>query len=65
MVQVGQRELADAKVPVRVADPGDLNEIDLAAPDTPQSTGKSWLGGLLAILGGALAVFSAVRYLVA
>jgi hypothetical protein len=50
---------------VRVADPGEFNEIDLAAPDTPPSSGKSWLGGLLAILGAALAAFSAVRYLVA
>jgi hypothetical protein len=50
---------------VRVADPGDLNEIDLTAPEEPKSTSRPWLGGLLAILGGALAVFSAVRYLVA
>jgi hypothetical protein len=50
---------------IRVADAGELNEIDLAAPDTPQGSGKSWLGGLLALLGGALAAFSAVRYLVA
>jgi hypothetical protein len=50
---------------IRVADAGDLNEIDLAAPDTPQGSGKSWLGGVLALFGGALAAFSAVRYLVA
>jgi hypothetical protein len=50
---------------IRVADAGELNEIDLAAPDTPQGSGKSWLGGLLALFGGALAAFSAVRYLVA
>ncbi len=50
---------------IRVADAGELNEIDLAAPDTPPGSGKSWLGGLLALLGGALAAFSAVRYLVA
>jgi hypothetical protein len=50
---------------IRVIDPGELNEIDLAAPDEPQGTGRSWLRGLLAILGGALAAFSAVRYLVA
>jgi hypothetical protein len=47
-----------------VIDPGELNEIDLTAPDEPQSTGAPWLRGLLAILGGALAAFSAVRYLV-
>jgi hypothetical protein len=50
---------------IRVADPGELNEIDLTAPDEPGSGGRPWLRGLLAILGGALAVFSAVRYLVA
>jgi hypothetical protein len=50
---------------IRVADAGELNEIDLAAPDNPQGSGKSWLGGLLALFGGALAAFSAVRYLVA
>jgi hypothetical protein len=50
---------------VRVIDPGELNEIDLTAPDEPQSGSRSWLRGLLAILGGALAAFSAVRYLVA
>jgi hypothetical protein len=50
---------------IRVIDPGELNEIDLSAPDEPQGSGGSWLRGLLAILGGALAAFSAVRYLVA
>jgi hypothetical protein len=51
---------------VRVIDSGELNEIDLTAPDEPpQGGGGSWLRGLLAILGGALAAFSAVRYLVA
>jgi hypothetical protein len=50
---------------IRVIDPGELNEIDMTAPDEPQDGGRPWLRGLLAILGGALAVFSAVRYLVA
>ncbi len=50
---------------IRVVDPGELNEIDMTAPDEPQDGGRPWLRGLLAILGGALAVFSAVRYLVA
>jgi hypothetical protein len=51
---------------IRVIDPGELNEIDLAAPEEPQSNGRPWLlSGLLTILGGALAAFSAVRYLVA
>jgi hypothetical protein len=50
---------------IRVTDPGELNEIDMAAPPEPQDSGRPWLRELLAILGGALAVFSAVRYLVA
>ena len=51
---------------IRVADPAEVNEIDLAAPpDAPQDTGRPWLlRGLLALVGGALAAFSAVRYLV-
>jgi hypothetical protein len=50
---------------IRAIDPAELNEIDMTAPDEPQDGGRPWLRGLLAILGGALAVFSAVRYLVA
>ena len=50
---------------IRVADPGELNEIDMTAPEEPQDGGRPWLRALLALLGGALAVFSAVRYLVA
>jgi hypothetical protein len=51
---------------IRVTDPGELNEIDMAAPPEPQDSGRRpWLRELLAILGGSLAVFSAVRYLVA
>jgi hypothetical protein len=50
---------------VRVADPGEINEIDLAALEEPKSAGGPWLSGLLAILGGVLAAFSAVRYLMA
>jgi hypothetical protein len=51
---------------IRVADPAEVNEIDLTAPpDEPQDTGRPWLlRGLLALFGGALAAFSAVRYLV-
>ena len=51
---------------IRVADPAEVNEIDLAAPpDEPQDSGRPWLlRGLLALFGGALAAFSAVRYLV-
>jgi hypothetical protein len=58
-------EIAGATNKVRVVDPGELNEIDLTAPEEPQSSSRPWLRGLLAIFGGALAVFSAVRYLVA
>jgi len=51
---------------IRIIDPGELNEIDLTAPDEPQNAGPSWLlRGLLGILGGALAAFTAVRYLAA
>jgi hypothetical protein len=51
---------------IRIIEPGELNEIDLTAPDEPQNAGPSWLlRGLLGILGGALAAFTAVRYLAA
>jgi hypothetical protein len=51
---------------IRVADPGEINEIDLTAPpEEPPGGGRPWLRGLLALLGVALAGFSAVRYLVA
>jgi hypothetical protein len=50
---------------IRVIDAGELNEIDLAAANEPPSSTQPWLRGLLALVGGALAAFSAVRYLVA
>jgi hypothetical protein len=59
---------------VRVMDAGELNEIDLTAPDEPLSAGGPWLaalsglgglGGLLAGLAGTMAAVSAVRYFVA
>jgi hypothetical protein len=51
---------------IRVTDPGEINEIDLTAPvEEPPGDGRPWLRGLLAVLGVALAGFSAVRYLVA
>jgi hypothetical protein len=58
-------EIAQVANKIHVADPGEINEIDLAAADEPKSAGGRWLSGLIAILGGALAAFSAVRYLVA
>ena len=39
------------------------NPIDLAAGDDPQPANKSWLQGLLALLGGALAAASTARFL--
>lgn len=51
---------------IAIADASELNEIDRALTDSaPQdkSADKSWLGILLASLGGVLAVASTVRYL--
>ena len=45
---------------VRVVDPNELNELDLAAAAAPP-TQSSWLGSLLMTLGAALAAASAVR----
>jgi hypothetical protein len=39
------------------------NAIDLAASDDSQPANKSWLQGLLALLGGALAAASTARFL--
>jgi hypothetical protein len=51
---------------VQVADPNELNEIDLAAPEEPKKiAGWGWLNGLLVVLVGAGAAVSAVRYLMA
>jgi hypothetical protein len=48
---------------IKVADADELNEIDMAAPVEPQSASHPWLSALLALLGGAVAAISAVRYL--
>jgi hypothetical protein len=48
---------------VRVADAGEINEIDLAASETPAPTDKSWIKALLAVLGGAFAAAAAARFL--
>lgn len=50
---------------VKVIDAGELNEIDMAAPQEPQRTSHPWLSALLALLGGVVAAFSALRYLFA
>jgi hypothetical protein len=50
---------------VQVADAGEINEIDLAASETPAPANKSWLNGLLAVLGGAFAAAAAARFLLA
>jgi hypothetical protein len=48
---------------IKVADPGELNEIDLAAPEPPRSTlNLWWLGALLlALASGAAGAFAAAR----
>jgi hypothetical protein len=48
---------------VLVADASEVNELDLAAADVPEAPDTSWLNGLLAVLGGALAAGSAARLL--
>lgn len=50
---------------IKVADAGDLNELDLAAPQQPPNTGSPWLRTLFALVGVAAAGFSAVRYFLA
>jgi hypothetical protein len=45
---------------VRVVDPNELNELDVAAATAPPAQ-PSWLGSLLMTLGAALAAASAVR----
>jgi hypothetical protein len=46
-----------------VADAAEVNSIDLAASNEPPTANKSWLNGLLALLGGALAAASTARFL--
>lgn len=48
---------------IQVADPDELNEIDRTAPPAPRPAGWGWLEGLLAMLGGAVAVGAGARYL--
>lgn len=50
---------------VKVADPGELNALDLAAPEEPPNTGSPWLRAVFALVGVAAAGFSAVRYFLA
>ena len=66
-----QATAADATPPVaaanevRVVDPNDLNELDVAAASAAPagSAESSWLSYLLMTLGGALAAASTVRFL--
>jgi hypothetical protein len=48
---------------VKVADPGELNEIDLAAPEPPPGTLNLWWLGvlLLSLAGGAAGAFATAR----
>jgi hypothetical protein len=46
-----------------VADAAEVNSMDLAASNEPPPADKSWLNGLLALLGGALAAASTARFL--
>jgi len=61
--QVSEIELAADRI--KVTDADELNEIDMAAPPAPQGTSHPWLNALLALFGGVVAAFSAVRYLFA
>ena len=61
--QASEIELAADRV--KVTDADELNEIDMAAPPAPQGTSHPWLSALLALFGGVVAAFSAVRYLFA
>ena len=61
--QASEIELAADRV--KVIDADELNEIDMAAPPAPQGTSHPWLSALLALFGGVVAAFSAVRYLFA
>ena len=61
--QVSEIELAADRI--KVTDADELNEIDMAAPPAPQGTSHPWLSALLALFGGVVAAFSAVRYLFA
>ncbi len=49
----------------KVADAGEINEIDLAATETPAPADKSWMHGLLAMLAGAFAAAAVARFLFA
>lgn len=46
-----------------VTDPGELNELDVAASEQPAPANQPWLHSLLAMFGGALAAASAARFL--
>jgi len=58
------QEVALAADTVNIVDPNEFNEIDMAALGDSQPVNQSWLHGLLAMLGGALAAASTARFLI-
>lgn len=59
---VAETAAAPSTSEVKVVDPHELNELDLAAASTPPAE-SSWLSYLLMTLGGALAAASGLRFL--
>jgi chitodextrinase len=54
-------------IPSNLVEPKQSNEVSLTAgmagtSDTPSAPDRSWLGGLLAVLGGALAAAAGARF---
>jgi hypothetical protein len=57
-------------IPSNLVEPKQSNEANLtagmaAASDAPPAPDRSWLGGLLAVLGGALAAAAGARFVMA
>jgi hypothetical protein len=61
-VAAAETAAAPSTSEVKVVDPHELNELDLAATSTPPAQ-SSWLSYLLMTLGGALAAASGLRFL--
>jgi hypothetical protein len=58
-----ESELESALNRIQVADPSELNAMDLAATETPPARAW-WLGGLLATIGSAIAAGAVAAYLI-